>query len=164
MNATQIKMAIKAFHESKTPYTIMMDNGFLYTNGGTASMIIWNLDKGLGMCIRTNAGNDQMDRPIETAFIDIDHISELRAMHKNRSICGVALASIGRTDTINVVNEFLNQDAFYPTITGSVGDGIKWAAEVAGKQGLSSDMPGIESGKVRNDGTILSYEDDDQKE
>lgn len=160
MDSTQTKMAIKAFHDSKTPYTVMMDNGFLYTNGGTASMIIWNLEKGLGLCIRTNPGNDQADRPIETSFIDIEHISEIRGMHKDQSICGLALTSIGRTDVADVLSQFLAQKEFSPTITGSVGDGIKWAAEVAGKQGLSSDMPGIESGKVRNDGTIIEDEED----
>lgn len=128
MVKTEVEAAVSFLEKNKIPYTVVMDNMQRYAvNSG--STIVWVPDKTLGICIRTNVGQDQAAKRYELRTFCYDHIEAIEVHTSDvKSIVKYigAIATGKEAIAQNVMDQF--EKALIPTITGSTGDGIgdKW--------------------------------------
>lgn len=124
MIKTEVEAAVKYLEENKIPYTVVIDNLQRYAvNNG--SYIIWVPDKSLGICIRTNVGQDQAANRYEIRTFCYDHIESIEVhTSKQEKIIGyVASISAAKEEAAKSIMAVYNEMQ-KPSITGSTGDEI----------------------------------------
>ena len=124
MVKTEVEAAVSFLEKNKIPYTVVMDNMQRYAvNSG--STIVWVPDQSLGICIRTNVGQDQAANRYELRTFCYDHIEaiEVHTSDTKKIVKYIGAIATGKEAIANTVMEQFEK-ALIPTITGSTGDGI----------------------------------------
>lgn len=124
MVKSEVETAVKFLEENKIPYTIVMDNMQRYSvnNGST---IIWNPEDSLGVCVRSNVGQDQAAARYELRTFCYDHIEaiEVHTSDVKKIVAYVSAMVPAKAEAITKVMGTYETGRI-PTITGSTGDGI----------------------------------------